>query len=54
MVQELRKMWKLHAKLLTETRIREPVDTRKITNATDLKIGQLVFMNDHHKGTFDI
>ena len=52
-VQELRKMWKLHVKLLRETRITEPIDTRKVTKATDLKIGQLVFVKDHCKGTFN-
>ena len=46
-------MWKLHAKLLMETRITEPTDTKKVTKATNLKIGQLVFVKDHHKGTFD-
>ena len=46
-------MWKLHAKLLMETRIKEPIDTRKVTKATDLKIHQFVFVKDHHKGTFD-
>ena len=51
-VQELRKMWKLHAKLLTENRISEPTDNRKVTKASDLKIGQLVFVKDHCKGTF--
>ena len=46
-------MWKLHAKLLVETRMTEPIETRKVTKATHLKIGQLVFVKDHHKGTLD-
>ena len=46
-VQELRKMWKLHAELLARTRITEPIGTRKVTKVTDLKIGQLVFVKDH-------
>ena len=47
-VQELRKMWKLHTKLLTE-----PKDTKKVTEATYLKMCQPVFMKDHFKGTLD-
>ena len=35
-VQELRKMWKLHAKSLKENRSTEPVDNRKVTKASDL------------------
>ena len=46
-------MWKLNAKLLIEIRITEPKDTKNVTNVTNLKIGQLVFVKDHHKGTFD-
>ena len=52
-VQELRKMWKLHAKLLMETWMTEPIEIRKVTKATCLKISQLVFVKDHYKGTFD-
>ena len=52
-VQQLRKMWKLHVKLLEENRRVDPVENTKITKATDLKIGQLVFIKEHHKGTFD-
>ena len=52
-VQELRKMWKLHAKLLAENRISEQTDKRQVTKASNLKIGQLVFVKDHHKSTFD-
>ena len=52
-VQELRKMWKLHTKLIKENRRTDPVENKKNTEATDLKIGQLVFVKDHQKGTFD-
>ena len=45
-------MWKHHPKLLVETRITEPIDTRKVTMATDHKIGQCVLVIDHHKGIF--
>ena len=51
--QELRKMWKLHAKLLKENRRTEPADNRKIAKVSNLKIGQHVFIKDHQKGTFD-
>ena len=34
-----------------ENRITESLDNRKVTKASDLKIGQLVFVKDHHKGT---
>ena len=43
-VQELRKLCKLHAKLLGENRVTEPLDDRKVTKASDLKIGHLVFV----------
>ena len=46
-------MWKLHAKLLAENRSNEPATHRKVTKASDLKLGQLVFVKDHQKGTFD-
>ena len=52
-MQELRKLWKLHAKLLEENRRMGPADNRKITEASDLKIGQLVFVKDHQNGNFD-
>ena len=46
-------MWNLHVKLLKENRT-DPVENKKITKVTNLKIGQLVFfVNDHQKGTFD-
>ena len=51
-MQELRKMWKLYAKLLEESRRVDPVENKKITKANDLNKGQLVFIKDHHKGTF--
>ena len=34
-------------------RTAEPIDNRKVTRGTNLKIGQLVFVKDHHKGTFE-
>ena len=46
-------MWKLHAKFLKENKRTEPADNRKITKASDLKIGQLVFVKVHQKGTFN-
>ena len=49
-VQELRK---LHTKLLTENRVTKPTKDRKVIKASDLKVGQLVFVKDHHKGHFD-
>ena len=52
-VQELRKMWKLHAKLLKENRRVEPEENKKITKPSYLQIGQLVFVKDHWKGTSD-
>ena len=52
-VQELEKLWKLHAKLLAENRIAEPLTNIKITGASDLKIGQMVLVKNHCKGPFD-
>ena len=49
-VQELRK---LYTKLLAENRVTMPIDNQKVTKTSDLKIGQLVFVKDHHKGTFN-
>ena len=49
-VQELQKLWKLHAKLLAENRMAEPTANKKITSVSDLKIGQLVLVKNHHKG----
>ena len=46
-------MWKLHAKLLEENRRADPAENKKIAKARDLKIGQLVFIIDHQKGTFE-
>ena len=40
-------MWTLHVKLLKENRRTDPVENKKITKATNLKIGQLVFVKDH-------
>ena len=42
--QELKKKWKLHAKLLAENRITKPVINKKVTKASDLKIGQPVLI----------
>ena len=52
-MQDLRKMWKLHAKLLKENRRTESADNWKITKVSNLKIGQLVFVQSHQKETFD-
>ena len=52
-VQELQKLWKLHAKLLAENRTAEPVADKKITSVADLKIGQLLLVRNHHKGSFN-
>ena len=52
-VQEMRNMWKLHAKLLEENRRADSTENKKITKASDFKKGQLVFVKDHCKGTFD-
>ena len=38
-VQEWRKMWKLHEKLLEENRRADPVENKKITKDSGLKIG---------------
>ena len=53
LVQELQKLWKLHAKLLAENRNAEPTTNKKITRAYDLKTGQLVLVKNHHKGPFN-
>ena len=52
-VQELRKMWKFQARLLEENRSTKPAANRKVTKASDLQIGQLIFVKDHQKGTFN-
>ena len=46
-------MWKIHAKLFKENRRADPEENKKVTIATNFKIGQLVFVKDHQKGTFD-
>ena len=46
-------MCKLHVKQLEENRRADPAENKKITKTSDLKIGQLVFVKDYHKGTFD-
>ena len=52
-LQELRKMWKLHAKILKDSRKTEPEQNKIITKVSDLKIDQLVFVKHHQKGTFN-
>ena len=52
-VQELQKLWNLHTKLLAENRMAEPAANKKITRASDLKIGQLVLVKNHCKGPFN-
>ena len=52
-VQEWQKLWKLHAKLLAENRIAEPVTNKKITGASYLEIGQLVLVKNHCKSPLD-
>ena len=37
----------------SENRVTEPTTERKVTKASDLNIGQLVFAKDHLKGSFD-
>ena len=46
-------MWKFHAKLLAENRMAGPAADKKITSASDLKIGQLVLVKNQCKGPFD-
>ena len=46
-------MWKLHTKLLAENRMAEPAAEKKIASSSDLKIGQLVLIKNHHRGPFD-
>ena len=36
-----------------ENRVTEPINNRKVTKASDLQIGQLVFVKNHHKGDFN-
>ena len=36
-----------------ETRTTDPKDNKKVSKATDIKIGQLVFVKDHCKGTLN-
>ena len=46
------KMWKLHGKLFKENRT-DPEVKKKVTKASNLKIGQLILVKDHQKDTFD-
>ena len=52
-VQELQKLWKLQAKFLAENGMAEAAANKKITSASDLKIGQLVLVKNHHRGPFN-
>ena len=52
-VQELQKLWKLHANLLAENRTAKPATNKKDIRASDLKIGQLVLVKNHYKGPFN-
>ena len=52
-VQELWRTWKLHAKCLAQNRITKPAINIKVTKASDLKKGQLVFIKNHQKGPFN-
>ena len=36
-----------------ENRVTHPANNRKVTKASDLKVGQLVFVKDHCTGPFD-
>ena len=46
------KLWKLHTNLLVENRVTKSINGRKVTKASNLKKGQLVFVKNHHKGPF--
>ena len=52
-IQKLQKLWKHHAKLLAENRIAKPATNKKVTKASDLKVGQLVAVKNHCKGPFN-
>ena len=45
---------KLHAKLLAENRTTKQAIDKKVTKAYDLKIGQLVLINNLRTGPFDL
>ena len=57
MVQELQKLWKVHAKTLHDIRIQKDLeegdDSIKYNKATDLKIGQLVLIKNNTGVAFD-
>ena len=36
-----------------ENRVTEPTNDRKVTKASDVKAGQLIFVKEHCKGPFD-
>ena len=49
----MQRTWQLHAKLLVENRSIKPAINKKVTKASDLKIGQLVLIKNHQKGPFN-
>ena len=53
-VQELQRTWRFHAKLHAENRITVPAINKKVTKASDHKIGQLVLIKNHWKRPFDM
>ena len=52
---ELRKMWHSHAKNLQENRLlkTDTLEHNKNFKLHDFKVGQLIAMKNHLKGTFD-
>ena len=53
-VQELQRTWKFHPKCLAGNRSTKPAINKKVTKASDLKIGQLVLIKNHQKGQFNL
>ena len=52
-VDKLKCMWMLHAELLHDSRqSKDPKEERKFNKASNLKIGQLVFIKNHTTSTF--
>ena len=47
-------MWQIHAKLLVENRSTEPAVNKKVTKASNFKIGQLILLKNHQRGPFDL
>ena len=48
-----KKTLKHHAKILAENRSTKWAIDKKVTKASDLKIGQFILINNHWKGQFD-